>query len=128
MNEEIKFNDLLFKALDHAMQSISSGGTLIPFVMTQTEIHRFAAEKNEKSKEEAEKYMLQQSEEPRLILAYAGFISVDNEKNDAIFVEGLDRKRKQKIVLAQRYMPALHEQVFKIIGNPVLVYRGDLGL
>ena len=123
--DEIKFHDLVFKALDHAIESVSGGEMLVPFVMTNTNIHRFVADRVEIAKDKAENYIKEQKDEPLMVLAYDGFITVENIKHDAVFVKSIDRNRKKKLVLAQRYVPTTTEQIFKKIGNPVLVEQAN---
>ena len=38
MDQNVKLNDLMFKALDHAIDSIASGGELVTFVMTENNL------------------------------------------------------------------------------------------
>lgn len=124
--DEIKFHDLVFKALDHAIDSVTDGGVLVPFVMTQNNLSRFVSGKIEEAKAEAEIYIEEEKNEPLLVLAYDGFVTIENIKNDAIFVKGVDRNKKKKLVIAQRYVPATSKQVFKTVGNPVLIEQGNL--
>lgn len=126
MNDEIKFNDLVFKALDHAIASVSEGGHLVPFVMTESEIQRYAAATLEEAKEEAENNMKAQENESRIVMAYDGFLTVNGDKKDAVFVEGVDRMNKKQLVLAQRYVRASKDNKFDIVGNPVLVEQNAL--
>lgn len=120
MDENVKFNDLLFKALDHAIHSVSTGETLVPFVMTESSVIRFAADTLEKGKEEAEKYTQDHLDENYIVLSYDGYLTVEGEKTDAVFVQGTNRERKEVITLAQRYGL---DGGFHTIGNPVMVSK-----
>lgn len=126
MNEEIEFNDLVFKALDHAIDSVKDGSILIPFVMTPTNLQRFVTDQIEEGKVEAEKYIDKQKDELLIVLAYDGFIMFENNKDHAIFVKGLNRNKKKKLLFAQHYVPATSSQSFKIVGNPILVEQVNL--
>jgi len=123
---EIRFNDLLFKALDHAIDSIKEGGPLVPFVMTQTNIHRFSADKIEVAQREAEKFMEKKENEALLVLAYDGFVTISEKKEDAILVKGIDKNRRIKMTLAQRYISSTPKKDFEVIGNPVLIAQENL--
>lgn len=123
MDTNTKLNDLIFKALDHAVDSVSGGEALVPFVLTHSEIHRFAADTFEQGKKEAENYIDVQKNEPTMVLAYDGFLTVDGEKFDAVFASGIDRTTRERIVLAQRYKPAQDGQSFTTIGNAALVSK-----
>ena len=126
MDNDTKFNDLIFQALDHAIDSVSGGETLVPFVLTPSGINRFVADTLEKGKEEAEKFLKNNTDEPIISLAYDGYLTVEGEKADAIFVKGLNRTKGEEVILAQRYQQIASENGFKTVGNPVLVSKENL--
>lgn len=110
----------MFKALDHALWSVQDGEVLVPFVMTETVLTRFANETVDKGKEEAEKFLAQQTDEV-ITLAFDGFLTRDSQKMDAIFVEAFDKELPQGLLLAQRYKPKTDSQEFEMVGNPAVV-------
>ncbi|MCX6738518.1 MAG: hypothetical protein NT098_00505 [Candidatus Parcubacteria bacterium] len=124
--KEIEFNDLLFRALEHAVNSITDGEILFPFVMTPTNVQRFVSDRIENGKEQAEKYIEDQKTEPLLCLAYDGFVTLEAIKEDAVFVVGIDRDRGKKIIMAQRYKPKSDLSKLTVVGNPILVEEQEL--
>lgn len=123
--ENVRLNDLMFKALDHAVDSVSSGGPLIPFVLTESGIQRFMDEDLEVCKLKAEEFLAAQHNEIVITLAYDGFITVQGEKSDAVFVKAFDRNEAKGILIAQRYSPKKLLSGFKTVGNPVMVEEVD---
>jgi hypothetical protein len=95
MKNEVEFNDLIFKALDHAVNSISDGEALIPFVMTTSKINRFVTDRIEDGKIRAEEYVRNEKDESLIAIAYDGILTVDDNKSDALFVEGINRNEKK---------------------------------
>lgn len=124
----IELNDLMFAALDHAVESIEDGGPLIPFVISmnsQGERHltRFANELLEEGLEAAQAYI---QKEKNNIKAYAiawdGFITLEGKKWDCALVEAGEDIVKQGVLLAQRYeKQGLLKKKNKSVGNPALV-------
>ncbi|HEX3054236.1 MAG TPA: hypothetical protein VHP83_26510 [Aggregatilineaceae bacterium] len=111
---------LIFFAMDHGIQSVSGGGPLTPFVMSQTDekpdLHRFAAETLEEGVSRALEFV---ATLPPTVKAYAvafdGYITIDHEQFDAVIVEAGERGKEFSFTFAQRYMPT----DFQTIGNPV---------
>ena len=113
MNSEnvssIKLNDLMFTALDHGYDSLSnSGGPLIPLVFYHSQgenkIERFVCNRIEEGITKAVKFVQENKE---IIDIYAivwdGFITIDNHRQEAIFVEAGEKDLKDSLILAQRY-------------------------
>lgn len=120
--QNTRLNGLMFKALDHGVNSVRNGGPLVPFVMTEKSLHRFENDLLEVAKEKAESYLSQLSNEQVVALAYDGYITTeDGAKYDAIFIKAFDRHESRGILLAQRYKPKKFLGKLETIGNPALV-------
>jgi hypothetical protein len=122
-----KFADLVFLALDHAVDSVrTSGGPLIPFLLVEQDgkrdLQRFVTERLEEGPQRAREAVaaLPQSATAYAI-AYDGFITVEGTKFDAILVEASERGRPAGVRMAQRYTPKKFLRSFHTIGNPVLL-------
>jgi len=120
MEQNVRLNDLMFKALDHAVDSVRSGGDLVPFVMTEADLHRFVTTTLQESKARAEDYLRSLSE-PLAVLAYDGYLTLEGNKYEAVFVKAFDRTQDTGILLAQRYKPKKFLSKFTPIGNPAVV-------
>src|SRR5579871_609020 len=116
--------DLIFLALDHGVNSVSEGGLLIPFLMAEAkgerELHRFVSSTLEEGIAAAKKLA---AELPSTVVAYAiaydGYLTMGDQRTDAIFVEGAERNGTYGLRFAQRYQP----NPFQTIGNPA--YLGE---
>jgi hypothetical protein len=98
----------------------------VPFVMTETTLTRFASDRVEHGKAQAEAFLAQQSNEQVIALAFDGYLTREGVKTDAIFVQAFDKNEEKGILLAQRYRHKTSDgQPFKKIGNPALVAYPD---
>jgi hypothetical protein len=119
--------DLLTFALHHGVESVREGGPLVPFVVTETsgerELHRFVAERLEQGLDEATAFgNAQLAGMERCVLAYDRYLTTPGGgRRDAIYVEGIERRRPESIVLAQRYAPRRRLRRFSTIGDPALL-------
>lgn len=115
-----------FLALDHAVASVRRGRVLVPFVLVEDaagrELHRFAAKTLEGSQEAARDYLASRTGIARCALVYDGYLTLDEHRCDAVFVEAYEAGRAQSLVLAQRYEPRRGFRSFRTIGDP-----GDAG-
>ena len=119
--ENIKFNDFMFKTLNHAISSVSEGEDLIPFVLTEKNMHRFIDKTLEGSIEHAEKYITTLKNEPMAALVYDGLITIQGIKCEAVFVKAYAKNEEKGILMAQRYRPKKFLKKFATIGNPAIV-------
>jgi hypothetical protein len=115
--------DLVFVALDHGIDSIKDGGgPLIPFAVTESadgrKLDRFVAETLEECQERARQHVWAADDAVRAAIAYDGFVTIEGERSDAVFVQGQERGRPVSVVLAQRYRPGGRLKRFQTIGNP----------
>lgn len=120
-DENVRLNDLMFRALDHGIESVSAGGSLIPFVMSESGINRFATETLEEGKLKAEEFLLNLTEEQVAALVYDGYQTREGTKYDAIFVKAYDKDQEKGIWIAQAYKPKRLLKKFTVIGNPVFI-------
>jgi hypothetical protein len=125
------FADLLFLALDHAVDSIrGSEGPLIPFVMSEAQgkraLQRYVAERLEDSVARARVAARQlAAEADRWALAWDGYLThKETGRTDALFVEAGQRGKGFTVLMAQRYRRSASG--FETIGNPTLCGEGDL--
>lgn len=127
-----EFANLFLLALDHGFNSIEEqGGPLIPFTITATiggekTLARFAAEFLEEAVEHAQNSI---NKDRATILRYAvawdGYITMEETRWDAIFVEAGDRSSPVAYIFCQRYRPVEDPEalgvVYERVGNPALV-------
>lgn len=118
--------DLAFVALDHAAESIRSGGPLIPFVVTESggerSIERCVADTLEASLDQARQTA--HSRLPacdRLAIAFDGFITFEGARTDAVYVHAFERGQSQGPQLALRYKRAGLLRKNKPVGNPIML-------
>jgi hypothetical protein len=121
----VALNDLLFKALDHAVDSVSTGEDLIPFILTETTygqrtLRRFQSDRLEWSVEQAKVAAANLSGEVvRYAVAYDAYVTVAGERFDTVVVEAGERGAGPGWSLGQRYRKASSGQQFAIVGNPL---------
>jgi hypothetical protein len=121
-----KLSTLLFFALDHGVDSVRSGGPLIPFLLTESQgerkLERFVANRLEDALDNA---VRRANDLPigaeRWAIAYDGYLTVGGTRHDAIYVEGVERGAGRSFVLAQRYVPKTRFRSLKAVGNPALL-------
>jgi hypothetical protein len=126
------FAELVFFALDHAVESVrSSGGPLTPFVVTEAEgqerrLSRYAAARLEESLAHARAAALSGSGAvDRWVLAWDGYLTPKGgERTDAIYVEAGQRGKAYTLVLAQRYRRGANG--FEGVGNAAFLGEGTL--
>ncbi|MFK7948764.1 MAG: hypothetical protein AB8G11_14320 [Saprospiraceae bacterium] len=115
--------ELMFKGLDHGISSIQdSEGLLIVFSLFQQngeiKIVRFVTDKLEDGPIQAQKYLVKMDEKPDFaVIAYEGIVTIENEKFDAVIVEGFDKNDTDAYVLAQRFKRKTAKSKFEAIGN-----------
>jgi hypothetical protein len=128
--DEIKLNDLMFKALDHAVFSIEDNGeTLIPFSLTedaagQRTLTRYVADRVEVGVGEGKKKIeTMKAAVERYAFAYDGFLTIDGNRWEGLFVEAGDKVAATGVLLCQRYKrkKGWFKKGIEPIGNPALV-------
>lgn len=121
-----QFADLVFLALDHGIDSVRSGGPLVPFIVVERggerTLQRFVAERLEQSEAQARQALASlPSDVTASAFAYDAFITVEGTKTDAILVEASERGRPAGVRMAQRYTPKKFLRRFQTIGNPAFL-------
>ena len=120
--------ELVFVALDHGIDSVTEGGPLIPFALTETsdgrDLTRFAPGTLEEGQALARDHVRAAGAE-RAAIAYDGYLTVEGDRNDAIFVEAQERGQSDSVMFAQRYRPGGRFKKFATIGNAAFVERGE---
>ena len=128
--DEIKLNDIMFKALDHAVFSIEDNNeTLIPFSLTEDvsgkqTLKRYIADRIEVGVEEGKKAIESMKEEIlRYAFAYDGYLTLEGQRWDALFVEAGDKVAATGVLICQRYTrkKGLFKKGIEPFGNPALV-------
>lgn len=120
--------DLVFAALDHGIDSVSEGGPLIPFVLAEgaegRTLTRHVTELLEDGLAQAREQVRGEPGLERVAIAYDGYLTVEGERSDAIFVEGQERGRPASVVFAQRYRPGGRFRKLATVGNPAFTGEG----
>ena len=101
--------ELVFVALDHGIDSVTEGGPLIPFALTETsdgrDLTRFATETLEEGQALARDHVRAAGAD-RAAIAYDGYLTVEGDRNDAIFVEAQERGKATRSCLRSATAPA----------------------
>jgi len=121
---------LLQETIEAGMRTVGSGNDLIPFLVTDGEkagaIAVLACEDFDKSTQAAKKIIARvQDSIVRYAYAYDGYLTLEGERNDAIFVEAVERAQDHVFVFAQRYRPKRFLRPAKTIGNPALLMTAE---
>ena len=114
--------ELVFLAIDHATDSVRQGGPLIPFTVTvsngERQLRRFGAERLEDGLAQARRSV---DQEKASLAAYAiahdGYVTVQGERSDAVFVEAGEAGEEHAAVFGQRYRPKRRLKKFEAVGN-----------
>jgi hypothetical protein len=133
----VEYADFFFLAIDHACGSIEDGGgPLIPFVMTvnsdgEKQLQRFVTERLEDGLKHAREYVdVNQDKLDMYAIAWDGYVTIDDERTDAVFVEAGERNDSLGVIFCQRYREVkrglLQRKKFESIGNPVLIERPEI--
>lgn len=120
--------ELVFAALDHGVESVTDGGPLVPFVLVEgaegRELTRFVADTLEEGQARAREHAAASGAE-RVAVAYDGYLTVQGERSDAVFVEAQERGTDATAIFAQRYRPGGRLRKFSTIGNATFAGEGD---
>ena len=125
---DLEFNDLMFAALDHGVESIADGaGPLIPFAIFinntgERVLQRFVTEQIEEGVEAAKNYVNGEKSNIKIYaIVWDGYITLDEKKYDAILVEAGENNKEFGVLLAQRYeQKGMFKKKMNLIGNPAL--------
>lgn len=125
--------EMALMAMSHAFRNIEEGsGPLMPFVITDSDsegraIYRFEANSLGHALDSAQIWLEGADDEvSRYAFAWDGYITLDDEKWDALFVEAGDRSLPHGMLLCQRYAPESGAGAVKRrVGEPILVEKPD---
>lgn len=116
-------------ALDHATASVvPEGGPLVPFSLIDgadgRSLARYLGEM-EAGQQHAREAVQATDEAQLAAVAWDGYLTVEDQRFDAVFVEASERGDSESVILAQRY--SLRGRLRKkaaAVGNAALVGRG----
>lgn len=119
--------EFVFTALDYGTGTVEEGGSLIPFVISETakglELTRFVSETLEEGRAQAKKHV-SSSEADRVAVVYDGYLTVEGERSDAVFVEAQERGTESSVIFAQRYRLGGRIRKFSTVGNAAFTGNG----
>jgi len=122
--------DTVFFALDHGVDSVRGGGSLVPFLVTEgaeRKLERFLTERLEEGLAKAH---VAASSLDSAVRAYAiahdGYVTIEGTKFDAIIVEAGERGGPAAFMFAQRYKPKKGAfGSLKTVGNPAFLGESE---
>jgi hypothetical protein len=126
--------NLAFTALDHAIGSVvSSGADLVPFVIrekgNQRNLQRYLAGELQESVAAARQSVREEPLPDRVVVAWDGFMTTQEGRQEAVFVESYERGTPAGFILAQRYQRAgFLKKKRESLGNPGLVEKNTAPL
>jgi hypothetical protein len=126
-----EFGDICFLALDHAFESVASGGgPLTPFTVvaepgSERRLTRFVSERLELGVENAKSSIGPGQPATMYAIAWDGYVTVEGRRWDAVFVEAGETSQQAAILLCQRYTQTkaglFRKARCERVGNPMLV-------
>jgi len=127
--EQIKLNDVMFQALDHAAACVrDTGETLIPFSIVETAdgertMRRYMAERIEEGVAQGRKTLIEtKADIMRYAFAWDGFVTIEGKKWDAVIVEAGDKIAPTGILICQRYeKKGFLKKKTELCGNPAVI-------
>jgi len=107
-NPSDQLMDFALFALDHAAESVlAGGGPLIPFCIVEVdgnrELNRFVGDLEEGQKA-ARSHVATTPGVSKGAVAWDGYLTVEGQRTDAVFVEASAADEESSVVLAQRYV------------------------
>jgi hypothetical protein len=88
------------------------------------ELTRFVSDTLEEGREQANAHAAESSAD-RVGVVYDGYLTVEGERSDAIFIEAQERGATSSVIFAQRYRPGGRFKKFNAIGNAAFVGEGE---
>jgi hypothetical protein len=119
--------ELILFALDHGVESVRDGGSLVPFLLTtgsgRPTLARFVAESQDRSREMVAEAANKLPVDVHLYaFAVDGYLSGESgQPQDAIIVEAGQRGTPAVFLFAQTYRPKDVTQDFQVLGKPAQV-------
>lgn len=122
--------NLAFTALEHAIDSVvSSGADLVPFVVREhggeRTLQRYLVSNQLKESAAAARKSVKDEPVPdRVALAWDGFMTTSEGRQEAVFVESYEHRTPAGFIMAQRYQRAgFFKKKRESVGNPALVEK-----
>ena len=119
--------ELVFPTLDHAIDSVSGGSPLIPFLFIERSdgraLQRFASDTLQESQAAMREAVAQLDRDvTAYAMAYDGYLTLEGKRCDAILSEAAERGAPSGVCFAQRYQPkkGLFGK-FKTVGDAALI-------
>ncbi len=120
--------DLAFLTLDHSLDSVEGGGPLIPLVLAETAggraLQRFVAATLEEGLAAAQRFVHEDDAWQRACLAYDGYLTLADQRYDAIHVRGWDRESATSVHVAHCYVPGGAAAALQRISGPIYLGAG----
>lgn len=126
--------NLAFTALDYAIGSVvSSGVDLVPFVIRekgdQRDLQRYLACQLQESVAAARQSIREGPLPDRVAVAWDGFMTTQDGRQEAVFVESYEQGTPAGFIVAQRYQRAgFLKKKRESLGNPALVEKSTAPL
>ncbi|MGV8884562.1 MAG: hypothetical protein ACOH1T_03100 [Microbacteriaceae bacterium] len=125
--DELHF--LIFKAIDHALNSLEPGQPLLPFAFVETaegvKLERAVADKLEEMIELTRQIVTGQSDASRAVIVWDGYSRVGGTRVDTVFIEGYERGAVGGILVTQPYKVAgMFKKRIELAGQGSVVERG----
>lgn len=120
--------DLIFEALDTALDTLGHKQPLVPFALLLTKQgiikQRYIADSTSASLEKAAQALTASDEDTlAYVLVYDGYVTVGDQETDAVMVEAGERGKAHGVRFARRYRPPLAALPLMPIGD--LAYLGE---
>lgn len=118
---------LMSTAIEEAIEAVSEGETLIPFVALvdaggKLVLRRFV----DGTVEQAKAFLGAMDPAPVLACVCAdAYLNTDTGQQDAIIVQGYSPDLKKSLVGAQRYIAAVEGAPARRLGEPQIINRGE---
>ena len=122
--------DFALFALDHAADSVlAGGGALVPFSIVEVDgerqLNRFVGDLEE-GQRLARSHVASTPDVSRAAVAWDGYLTVEGQRTDAVFVEASEVGESRSVLFAQRYGASgrLRKRLERI-GNAAVVGEGE---
>lgn len=118
---------LMSTAIEEAIEAVSEGETLIPFVALvdaggKLVLRRFV----DGTVDQAKAFLGAMEPAPVLACVCAdAYLNTDTGQQDAIIVQGYSPDLKKSLIGAQRYIPAVEGAPARRLGEPQIINRGE---
>lgn len=119
--------ELVFFALDHGIESVRGGGSLVPFLLTtgsgRPTLARFVADSLERSREMVAEAASKLPPDVNLYaFAIDGYLRGESsDQLDAVVVEAGQRDGPVAFLFVQAYRPQDTTHDFQVLGKPTLI-------